>query len=156
MFKRLARILAVLIIPFFCFGNEIKKRYFYLKHPSCEIRLKRKNFKLKWYWETQLRKNNYKIKYISKDGRLSPGDLYLLTSVRKGSEGFKSCKMGFDLKEAKRSRPRLGDKILYQNIIKRKFPRVTFEGEERCRRAINDLMVHLPYCLTHKDRSFKK
>jgi len=79
--------------------------------------------------------------------RLLQNDLYLHISLSKSENKlYKDCNITMAIKQSKGNTPLESDKDLFKKSVNRSVPRVTFNGNERCRRAIKDAFVHIPVC----------
>ena len=59
---------------------------------------------------------------------------------------YKDCSVEVSLKRAKARHMSSKDKVIVTKIVTRKFPRLTFSGDERCLLALKDVFVHIPIC----------
>lgn len=121
---------------------------FSFKHPNCETRVPKKEHFLQELFLETLKERGYKPKLITPNEPLRPGDIYM--SYRQTHPDgliFKSCLVQLSLKRAKVKDGSKNDEVLYEHQVLRELPRVTFKGKERCRRALKDSFVHIPYCL---------
>lgn len=124
---------------------------FTFEHGDCKIRVK--NYedseleKLSSMAKEKLKGKNFEIQDFIENSRLLAGDLYFdLEVVRPKDHIYTACIVNIVLAKAKGNTPRKSDEILYKKSIRRRVPRITFSGSERCRMALQDAFVHIPYC----------
>ena len=122
--------------------------YFNIKHPTCTLRIDKKDLEFSKEWFEGLEKKGFKIKPYLENNRLYPQDLYakMYTKRLKGKI-YKDCLANVEILLANRDKPTSKDKVLASRKSKRSLPRITFNGNERCTRAIKDALVHIPNCL---------
>ena len=154
MFKRLSILFIILISPIL-FAKESKKeimeRFYSYDHPTCKIKivpLVKEDQYLKDVLNELLKERNFIYTYIESNKELDKRDLYL--SVKRESfahKAYKDCEVSTVVNEAKFDRrTSKEDKKLFSKKAKRSYPRITFEGKERCRRALRDTFLEIPFC----------
>ena len=124
---------------------EINTDDFSFNHPTCLLRFDEKQEfspKLK----ENLIKKGFKLHDFIEENKLNPEDLYISLSINREGMFFKDCKLNLKINEAISSKTLSTDKTLLQTTTTRSYPRVTFSGDERCTRGIDDLFVDLPTC----------
>ena len=124
---------------------------FVFSHSNCKIRIQRRGYQEIGYQEllrSQLSAKGFKIEYLLDDRKLFEGELYAnLDSKRDNSSGlYNDCLVKISIKKANSRFISDSDKVLFSKEVKRSFPRVTFDGKERCKMAIKDAFVHIPEC----------
>lgn len=125
-----------------------QREAFGFKHPDCETRVPEKDHFLQELFLKTLKERGYKPKPIKTSAPLRIGEIYM-TYQQTHPEGilFKTCLVQLSLKRARVQGGSKNDKVLYEHQVTRKFPRVTFKGKERCKKALQDSFVHIPHCL---------
>jgi len=107
-------------------------------------------FDEKQEFSTKLKENlikkGFKLHGYIEEKKLNPEDLYMTLSISREGLFFKDCKLTIKINEATSSKILSTDKTLLQTVTTRAYPRVTFNGDERCTRGIDDLFVDLPSC----------
>ncbi len=89
----------------------------------------------------------FKTKPMFDNKRVLPGELYFELSLERPKEHiFTSCIVEITVRQAERGFPSAKDKILFQKMVKRKVPRITLGGKERCVLALENAFVHVPTC----------
>lgn len=126
---------------------EQKPVFFKLKHQNCILvteKVETEDKKFNKQFVNELEERKYKIMYTSK---VNPGTLYLgMNRVRHGHGLYKDCSVELILKQAKENYKSKRDKVLHQKKVRRKYPRITRQGNERCRRALKEAFIHIPTC----------
>ncbi|PIP89705.1 MAG: hypothetical protein COW01_04775 [Bdellovibrionales bacterium CG12_big_fil_rev_8_21_14_0_65_38_15] len=124
---------------------KINSDDFSFDHPTCLLR-----FDEKQEFSTKLKENlikkGFKLHGYIEEKKLNPEDLYMTLSISREGLFFKDCKLTIKINEATSSKILSTDKTLLQTVTTRAYPRVTFNGDERCTRGIDDLFVDLPSC----------
>lgn len=128
---------------------QINTDDFSFNHPTCLLR-----FNSKQEFSTNLKENlttkGFKLHdFIEKD-KLNPEDMYVQLTIKREGILFKDCKLNLKINEAGGSKVLSTDKTLLESNVTRIYPRVTFDGDERCRRGIDDLFVDIPKCTSGK------
>lgn len=123
----------------------INKSDFTITHPTCLVR----------FDETQefgeklgrkLKEKGYKTHAFLPEKKLNVEDWYFTSSIKREGMIYKDCTISYAILEAKSVRPASMDIKILEGSSKRNLPRVTFSGDERCTRAIDDLFVNIPTC----------
>jgi hypothetical protein len=123
-------------------------RAFSFKHPDCQTRVPKKDHFLQELFLETLEGRGYSPQEITKSDPLRKGEIYMsYQQTHPAGIIFKSCLVQLSLKVAKINGGSENDDVLYEHQVLRELPRVTFKGKERCRRALKDSFVHIPYCL---------
>lgn len=129
---------------------SLKAQSFSFDHPNCQVRLKsfpKDQQYLRSTLSEELSKRNFESLPMKDDKRVLPGDMYFnLEVVKLPSKLYHPCLVKIKFKVAKNRNPSASDKTIFQKEIKRTFPRVTLNGKERCKKALKDSFVHIPYC----------
>lgn len=138
------------ILALFLFSFSGHAQSFIFEHANCYVKIQKQkedNKKLEELLKKLLTNKGYKVSYLIENKKLLPKDLYMEMEITTPSgKLFKDCIVKVSLKVAKNRRISNGDKILFEREGKRQLPRVTFSGGERCRRALKDNFIHIPYC----------
>lgn len=149
-----------------------EKESFYTNHPTCQVRVQNlKNipeFLTKEYFRLMSDKN-WKATPLTKRGKLLEGDTYFVLDrkildkrpiyktktvngkLQRYQDGvasllYKDCEIRIEIRRAKLNRISSTDKVFFKGFGKRSEPRVTFEGNERCVRALKESFMHIPHC----------
>ena len=94
-----------------------------------------------------LKERKYKAKKMIDNKRLLAGELYFdLEVTRPRKNIFTACIVNVAIRKAKGSLPTSRDETIFRKSIRRRVPRITFDGGERCRLAVKDAFVHIPTC----------
>lgn len=130
-------------------------QYFTIGHQTCEAQVfletegfndSDKKTMLSKMSETASKKG-YRIDEASQgSNRIASNQLYFDVEMKRSGFLYKNCQVIVELKEPQSQRPTTRDKVLHKGEVERRFPRVTFKGNERCTRAIDDAFVHIPTC----------
>lgn len=143
-------ILVALSFVLFCAHVQAQghREAFSFRHPDCQTRVPVKDHFLQELFLETLKERGYAPRPITPSDPLRPGEIYM-SYQQTHPEGiiFKSCLVQLSLKRAKVKDGSKEDEVLYEHQVLRELPRVTFKGKERCRRALKDSFVHIPYCL---------
>jgi hypothetical protein len=119
------------------------------KHIDCNIRFTSTGDFLNTMARQKLADKSFIVKDFVDGDRMNVGDLYFtLEYVRDPKKLWKDCIVNVAIKKAKGQKALPKDKVLYSRSIKRALPRHTFNGNERCTRALKDAFIHIPYCQT--------
>jgi hypothetical protein len=95
-----------------------------------------------------LKERNYKATMLKENKKIIAGDFHSeFTWKRTGEKLFKDCSAKLIVKRSKVDRAMSDDDIQFEENAKRSFPRHTPKGNERCRRAIQDVFNLLPHCI---------
>ncbi|MCR9205526.1 MAG: hypothetical protein NXH75_13165, partial [Halobacteriovoraceae bacterium] len=95
----------------------------------------------------KLKQKKFKLQSFIDNERLLPNDLYFELRIDRPKEKlYTSCIVSIFVKIAKRNTPSSTDKVLFKKSIKRRVPRITLSGSERCRMALQDGFIHIPLC----------
>lgn len=139
-----------LILVFFYAGlvmAEDSPIYFQIKHQNCILitePAKTNDKKFNKLFDDALKDRHYKVMNTSK---VNPGSLYLLWDRQRHGHGlYKDCSVNLVLKQAKENYKSKSDETLHEKNVRRKYPRISREGDERCRRALKEAFVHIPTC----------
>jgi hypothetical protein len=122
------------------------------KHFSCKVglskKLEKKYENLFPTLEESLKERGYKsFKIENNTSFVGPRNLYLTLEKELLGRGiYPDCYIKMIIKEAKNMRPSSEDEFYFKRSTKRKFPRITLKGKYRCRKALKDLFIHIPYC----------
>lgn len=124
---------------------QINTDDFSFNHPTCLVR-----FKSSQEFSAKLKENlitkGFKLHDFIETDKLNPEDMYVQLSINREGILFKDCKLNLKINEASGSKVLTTDKTLLESNVTRLYPRVTFDGDERCRRGIDDLFVDIPSC----------
>ena len=79
--------------------------------------------------------------------RVFPGEMYAHFEKEMLGDGwFPDCYVKLTIQEAEKDLPVKSDPIFFQRSTKRKFPRIFWSGSYRCKLALKDIFIHVPYC----------
>lgn len=96
-------------------------------------------------FEQELEKRNFKAIW---SGKVVPGRFYLLMKRERIGHGlYKDCRVTLQMKKAEKNFQRKKDKTIHEREVQRKYPRITREGNERCRKALKEAFVNIPTCV---------
>lgn len=96
----------------------------------------------------KLKERSFNIKSFVDGDKMNVGDLYFhLEYIRDPKKLWKDCIVNVAVKKATGQRPLSKDRTLYRRSVKRSLPRHTFDGNERCTRALKDAFINIPYCV---------
>lgn len=128
---------------------QINENDYSFNHPTCLLRFdSAQDFSDKL--KENLVKRGFKLHDFIEDNKLNPEDLYLSLSIEREGIFFKDCKLHLKINQAVSSKRLSSDKTIIQSQTTRTYPRVTFDGDERCTRGIDDLFVNVPKCESGK------
>src|SRR5690606_30892721 len=114
-------------------------------HPTCLIRFDSK-LEFADKLEKKLKEKGFKTDAYLPEGKLNPEDMYFHFTLNRVGLIYKECQLEFKIQEAKSVKPVSSDPVFFSAKTTRSLPRVTFSGDERCTRGIDDLFVELPNC----------
>jgi hypothetical protein len=145
---RLQIISIILIVVSFSALADDKSVFFKIKHQNCILVTKKvetDDRKFDKLFVKELEKRKYKIMHTAK---VNPGTLYLEMSRDHHGHGlYKDCSVELVLKQAKENYKSKRDETLHRKKVRRKYPRITRQGNERCTRALKDAFIHIPNCV---------
>lgn len=141
--------LLFLLIPHLSFSQT-----FVVKRNSCDLKLfpedKEREKVIFPTLEEFLTKKGYKFSFMEVGSKsLLPGVLYLKIEqeILEDRILYPDCYVKITIREAKSTQYSLAtDEIFFEKSTKRQFPRHTFSGNYRCKKAVGDLFIHIPYC----------
>ncbi len=137
----------LLVFLFIC--TNAYSQAFSFKHIDCKIRFNKTDKLLNEQAHQRLKDKGFKTMPFVDQNKMNVGDLYFELEVFKDPKKlWKDCIVTAAVKKAKSQRPNSKDKNLYKKSVKRALPRHTFDGNERCKRALKDTFIHIPYCQT--------
>lgn len=133
---------------FFFFLNPLQaQKEFTFDHQDCRIRMKRPNTPRLEQAKQLLEKKDFKVQELLDNKRVFPGDLYFSLLIEKPKDKlYTDCIVTIEILKAKGNIPNSNDSTLFKKSVTRRVPRITFKGEERCRMALDDAFIHIPYC----------
>tara|TARA_R110000868_G_scaffold154736_2_gene380977 strand:+ start:36189 stop:36647 length:459 start_codon:yes stop_codon:yes gene_type:complete len=118
---------------------------FSFNHPTCLIRFdSTQEFADKI--ASNLKDKGFKLQDYLPEGKLNPEDMYLNLIIEREGWFYKDCVLDLVISQANSVKPLSSDLRLMSAKAKRMYPRVTFSGDERCTRGIDDLFVNIPTC----------
>lgn len=153
MRRRLQAILIVLTALCTPISAKTDRIYYKLNHNSCRVKVwnnfkSKEDLKYKNLVFSLLKERKYEATMLKEDKKIIAGDFHLKFSwQRTGENLFKDCSAELVLKKSKVDRAMNDDDIEFEQTSKRAFPRHTPKGNERCRRAIQDVFNLLPHCI---------
>lgn len=126
-------------------GVVLNEGQYSFDHPTCLLRFDPKQeFASKI--ADALKEKGYKLHDYLPEGKLNPEDMYFTLTISRTGMFFKDCEVSYYIHEASGVKPISSDKQMLHSKTTRSLPRVTFSGDERCTRGIDDLFVNLPSC----------
>lgn len=128
---------------------QINTDDFSFNHPTCLVRFNPSQEFSKKLKENLITKG-FKLHDFIESDKLNPEDMYVQLTIKREGILFKDCKLNLKINEASGSKVLSTDKTLLESNVTRIYPRVTFDGDERCRRGIDDLFVDIPKCTSGK------
>ncbi len=118
---------------------------FSFTHPTCLVRFDNsQEFANKI--SVNLKDKGFKLQDYIEGEKLNPEDMYLSLTIKREGWFFKDCELDLKIMEAKSSKRLSTDRTLLESKTVRAYPRVTFSGDERCTRGIDDLFIDIPKC----------
>lgn len=137
--------------------KDLLEIYFSFEHPTCKLRvipLVKEDQYLKKALEEKLSERSFNYDYLENSRELKKGELYLTIEKTVPKEkAYRDCIIFTKLKQAEYDhRTSREDRTLYKKEVRRAFPRITFEGKERCTRALKDTFVNIPFCKIIKNK----
>jgi hypothetical protein len=140
------KLILLLIMPISLMAQEPKYSF---KHLDCNIRYSKSDDFMNKLAHKKLSDKAFVVKDYVDGDRMNVGDLYFhLEYLRDPSKLWKDCIVKVAIKKASGQKALPKDKSLYSRSVKRSLPRLTFDGNERCTRALKDAFIHIPYCQT--------
>lgn len=122
---------------------------FTMEHPTCVVRFKglENESRMNELASSLLEGKRFKVGSFLEGTRVYPGETYFEYTIFKPKEKlYTACEVTILLKKSKNNFPSKSDEILLKKTVKRRVPRITISGSERCRMALEDTFVHVPYC----------
>lgn len=136
-----------LILSFLFVSSAFAQQEYVFKHLDCKVRFSKTDDFLNELAHEKLSDKGYKTHDFVNTDKMNVGDLYFhLEYSRAGMKLWKDCIVNVAIKKAKNQKVFSKDKVLFKKSVKRSLPRHTFSGNERCKRALKDAFVHIPYC----------
>lgn len=131
--------------------KEILREYFSFEDSSCELKIlpiSKEHDYMKAMLTDKLKERDFKYKSIQETQEIRKNDLYLTFEVTYGTDkAYRDCIVETKIMRAKNNYSvSSSDKVMFTNKSKRSFPRITFEGKERCTRALRDSFIDIPIC----------
>ncbi|MBH46866.1 MAG: hypothetical protein CME71_01705 [Halobacteriovorax sp.] len=123
----------------------INQEDFSFNHPTCLIRFD-SNQEFASEIASNLKEKGFKLQDYLPEGKLNPEDMYLKLIIEREGWFYKDCLLDLVISQANSIKPLSSDLRLMSAKVKRMYPRVTFSGDERCSRGIDDLFVNIPKC----------
>ena len=138
------------LIFFLLFSTSLfAQQQFSFKHLDCNVRFNKSSDFLNERTNKSLKDKGFVPKGYVDGNKMNSGDLYFsLEYFRDPKKLWKDCIVTIAVKKAKGQIAKKKDKTLFERSIKRSLPRHTFDGDERCKRALKDAFIHIPYCQT--------
>ncbi len=138
-------------------STSLMAQEFAFDHADCKVRMKKTHEiadlpqsdidTLEELIVEELEKREFVINPFIDNKRLLEDEMYIDWEVDFTKESiYNTCVIGVSLKLSKGQTPREGDPILYSKVIRRRVPRITFDGMERCKLAIKESFIHIPTC----------
>ena len=141
--------LSILFIVLFC--ANLVAQDFVTKHPNCKVGLYQKEKeafpRIAEQLEEQLKEKGYTLFEMHPKKRVFPGEMYAHFEKEMLGDGwFPDRYVKLTIQEAEKDLPMKSDPIFFQRSTKRKFPRIFWSGSYRCKLALKDIFIHVPYC----------
>lgn len=130
-------------------GVMLNEGEYSFNHPTCLLRFD-SSMEFADKISSKLQEKGFKLHDFLPDGKLNSEDMYFALNIERIGLLFKECKLTYRIAEASTIKPVTSDRKLLSSSTTRAFPRVTFDGDERCRRGIDDLFVNVPTCRSGK------
>lgn len=157
MSKRI-RLVSILVLigltpwSFFAQAKQDKQEPAYsFHHPDCKVKVLLQNSAmfLKDTINEMCSKRRFKMSLMKNEKDIYKGEMYLKVDyLRIDKKLYDHCEVNVKLLLAKEDRYTSSrDTLLYDHKNTRSLPRVTFKGNERCKRALKDAFIHIPTCL---------
>ncbi len=140
-------------------NTQIYAQEFILEHSDCKIRMKDQTAvdsehkhkdeisDLQDLISKELGKRNFTINPFIENKRILTGELYFEWKRDFSRESiYHSCIISVAIKKAKGQTPLKSDPTLYSKVVKRRVPRITLRGMERCKLALKESFIHIPTC----------
>lgn len=118
-------------------------------HPSCDIYLNKSNLSSTELesLKNELIKKGYNFLTLNKEKtNLKAQSFYLNAKKTRTGKLYKECLVELEIFSNGTNKILSEDKAVYKNSSNRKFPRQTFEGNERCKLALQDLFFNINIC----------
>lgn len=122
------------------------------RHPTCNIYLhpfektQKYDGKLITKLKEKLAIKGYNLKDLNERKKLTPGEFHIKMKRTLFGKMYKECLIELTIKQARGEYAIERDPIFYKIEKKRKFPRQSFKGKERCLLALNDSFFALNIC----------
>jgi len=95
----------------------------------------------------KLEKRKFVIHPFIQNKRVLAGELYFDWNRSFTQESiYNSCVISIAVKKAKGQIPLDSDPVLFQKAVRRRVPRITFRGMERCKLAMKECFISIPTC----------
>ena len=136
---------------FILLSLNIHSQEFLIRRPDCKIgvheNLEKDKPNLYENLIELLEEKGYEHYTIKHEQKFLPKELYLsLEQEMLGDGWFPDCLVKIIIKEIKDDIRKESDETFFKKELKRKFPRIFWSGSYRCKLALRDIFVHLPYC----------
>ncbi len=139
--------LMTILMAFFSMKMTIYAQEFTFQHSDCRIRMKAAQSPRLKQAKELLEKKDFKVLELIEGKRTFPDELYFKLQIDRPKEKlYSACIVTIKILKAKGNIPKESDMVIFKKSIKRTVPRITFKGEERCRMALDDAFIHIPYC----------
>ena len=140
------KIILCLVFAINCFGQNS------FLHPTCDTYIH--SFQTQHKWDNKLIKRlkkhlsekGYNIKPMPENKKIGLGNFHVKIKRTLFGKVYKQCLIEVEIKKSKTRFAMDQDKIFFKKESTRKFPRQTFDGQERCKMAINDLFFSIDIC----------
>lgn len=145
--KKITQLFWIFSLSFFSYNTWGLETF---KHPHCNYYLHNVDLSNK---ELNLLRDSLKDKgYILQEKKEKVEPLSFYVDVEKTLTGkfYKECLIEIKISQAARDHIKKDDDVIYKSSSLRKFPRQSFDGEERCFMALKDLLFNINICKTGK------
>ncbi len=122
------------------------------RHPTCNVYLhpfdktQKYDSKLLKRLSNMLLEKGYNLKDLNELKRLVPGEFHITMKRTLLGKVYKECLIELEMKQAKGQYAIKSDPVVFKSSKKRKFPRQTFKGKERCMLALQDNFFAINVC----------
>lgn len=121
-------------------------------HPHCSVYINKNNLEKddQTLLAQTLKEKGYLLKKLDGSEKMLVDSFYVDITKTLTGKLYKECLVELSIKKASSKTMNSNDEIFYQKSSLRKFPRHTFQGDERCTMALTDLFFEINICKTRK------
>ncbi len=119
-----------------------------IEHFNCRLHIKPQSIEgsLKNRLTSELEKKGFKVSEYEQGKKVVPGEFIATLKKELLGSGYKECLIQLEIQKILGEYPSINDQSIYKQTKTRKFPRQTFDGQERCELALRDLFFSLSIC----------